>query len=168
VRNTFPERLITKANRLVDRLLRWGIPMGSRRTPMALLTVPGRNTGLPRSVPIALAPVRDGWRLISVYGVSDWSKNLDAAGKATITIRGSTTEVTVERLNPSFAGPILRDAITNAPWIVRKLTAKYYEAGPDSPLPDWEEEARTHPVYSLTPIPTQPHFRRSRSDASPA
>lgn len=168
MQNTFPERLMTKANRLVDRLLRWGIPMGSRRNPLALLKVPGRNTGLPRSVPVALEPVRDGWRLISVYGVSDWSKNLDAAGTATITARGSTTEVTVERINPNLAAPILRDAITNAPWIVRKLTAKYYRADPDSPLPDWEEEARTHPVYSLTPTPTLPQFRRSQSDASPA
>lgn len=135
---------------------------------MALLTVPGRTTGLPRSVPVALAPVEDGWTLISVYGVSDWSKNLDAAGKATITVRGRTTEVTVERLKPSLAAPILRDAISNAPRMVRRLTAKYYQAKPDSPPAAWEDEAQTHPVYLLAPTPTLQDFRRSQSDASPA
>lgn len=138
-----------KANRLVVRLLRWGVPMGPRRAPMAVLTVPGRKTGVPRSVPVAVSPIRGGWRAISVFGISDWSRNLDAAGKATLTVGGTATEVGVERLEPSVAAPILRDAIVGAPGMVRRMTADCYRATADSPLSAWEEEALTHPVYDL-------------------
>jgi hypothetical protein len=45
------------------------------------LTVTGRRTGLPRHVPII--PVQVGSRryLVAPYGVSDWVKNLRAAGQ---------------------------------------------------------------------------------------
>lgn len=145
------ERLLQQVNRLVTPLVRWGLPMGSRNTPMALLTVRGRKSGLPRTVPVALAPVADGWILISVYGVSDWSRNLDAAGRATVTQRGSATDVVVERVVGPIAASILRDAITGAPWLIRKMTAKYYQAGGDSPIEEWVREAEQHPVFRLTP-----------------
>ncbi len=45
------------------------------------LTVSGRRTGLPRHVPVI--PVRVGSHryLVAPYGVSDWVKNLRAAGQ---------------------------------------------------------------------------------------
>lgn len=156
------EGFMRYANRLVERLVRWGLPMGARRAPMALLTVRGRKSGLLRTVPVALAPAAGGWTLISVYGVSDWSRNLEAAGAATITMRGSTTEVVVERLAPGVAAPILRDELSRAPWMVRKMTAQCYAAETDSPIKDWEHEAVTHPVFRLSPSAPAP------SHAAPA
>jgi deazaflavin-dependent oxidoreductase (nitroreductase family) len=64
-------------NPIVTFLLRLGVPMG----PQALLTVPGRNSGLPRTTPVALNPHGAGWLLVSVYGQVDWVKNLRAAAK---------------------------------------------------------------------------------------
>jgi deazaflavin-dependent oxidoreductase (nitroreductase family) len=148
---TLLERLLLVGNRLVEPLVKAGIPMGSRRAPMALLTVPGRKSGQPRTVPVALAPNHDGWILISVYGVSDWSKNLEAAGAAVVTMRGESIDVTADRLSPQKAAPILRAAISDAPRMVSRITAKYYRAAPGSPLKEWEQEATAHPVFQLSP-----------------
>ncbi len=140
------------ANRLVGRLIRWGVPMGSRRTPMALLTVRGRKSGLDRTTPVALEVRDDGWILVAVYGVCDWSRNLEAAGVATITLRGRRTPVTAKRLEPTEAAPVLRDAMARAPRMVRRMTAPYFTADTAAPLEEWAAEAVRHPVFLLTPV----------------
>src|SRR5690606_20409669 len=120
------QRILSHVNRLVAPLVRRGLRMGPSRAPMALLTIRGRNSGLPRSVLLALEPVDHGWIVISVYGPSDWSRNLEAAGTATVTMRGSTTPVYAERLSPTTAAPILREAMAEAPWVIRWMTSRYY------------------------------------------
>ena len=90
-------------NRVISRLLRIGIPIG----PMALLTVPGRRSGLPRSTPVALAPYGAGWQLVAAYGPVDWVKNLKAARRGTITMRGRRIPVTAQELPTAEAAPIL-------------------------------------------------------------
>src|SRR5215469_5916789 len=68
-------------NLLTTTLLRAGVKLGS----MALLTVRGRKSGLPRTTPIAVGE-QDGQRwLIGAYGVVDWVRNLRAAGEAILT-----------------------------------------------------------------------------------
>src|SRR5256714_14081967 len=76
--------------------------------PMYLLTVRGRKSGLPRTVPIAIWE-RNGKRYVgSVYGIVDWVRNLRAAGEATLT-RGRRSEtVNVIALPPGEAGLLLR------------------------------------------------------------
>jgi deazaflavin-dependent oxidoreductase (nitroreductase family) len=119
---------------------------------MALLTVAGRKTGLARTSPVALARHGDDWLLVAVYGVSDWSRSLEAAGKATITRRGRTEDVSATRLVPSEAGPILRDSMAEAPAMIRRMTARYFKAVPTSSADDWELEAVDHPVFVLRVI----------------
>lgn len=147
-----PSPVFRFANKMVAPLIRLGIPMGAKRAPMALLTVPGRMSGIPRTTPIALAPHGDDWLLVAVYGVCDWSRNLEAAGEAEITSRGRTTPVTARRLPPAEAAPVLREAMGDAPEMIRRMTDDYYSADFDSPLEDWEEEAVDHPVFILTPV----------------
>lgn len=144
--------LVRHANRMVEPLVRSGLPMGSRRSPMALLTVRGRKSGLPRTVPVALIPIAGGWRLISVYGVTDWSKNLDVAGEATVTQRGTTTRVAAERLAPAVAARVLQEAMADAPAMIKRMTSRYFRAGAGSPREDWEREAEQHPVFDLRPL----------------
>jgi deazaflavin-dependent oxidoreductase (nitroreductase family) len=119
---------------------------------MALLTVKGRRSGVERTTPVALERHDEGWLLVAVYGVSDWSRNLEAAGEGTITKRGKTARVRAIRLEPDVAGPILRDAISGAPALVRRMTAPYFSANRESPPAEWEREATEHPVFVLTPI----------------
>jgi deazaflavin-dependent oxidoreductase (nitroreductase family) len=143
------------ANKMVTPLVRWGLPMGIRKAPMALLTVKGRRSGLERTTPVALERHGDGWLLIAVYGVCDWSRNLEAAGEGTITSRGNVTRVRATRLEPGDGGPILRDAISGAPAMVRRMTAPYFSAQRESPALEWEQEATDHPVFILTPTPSE-------------
>jgi deazaflavin-dependent oxidoreductase (nitroreductase family) len=134
-------------NPLIARLIRLGLPMG----PMALLTVPGRKTGLPRTTPVALTPLDGGWRLVAAYGPVDWVKNLQSAGNAVITVRGRETGVESRQLEPGDAAPILRDSIAEAGPITRRVVGPYFDTDPKAPLSQWAEEARNHPVFHLIP-----------------
>lgn len=146
-----PSSLFRAANRMVAPLIRTGIPMGVKRAPMALLTVPGRRTGISRSTPVALAAIDEGWLLVAVYGVCDWSRNLEVAGQGTITTKGRSTDVHARRLEPGEAAPLLRESIADAPAMIRRMTARYFSAKPDSPIEEWQREAIDHPVFILTP-----------------
>ncbi len=147
-----PSPAFRMANKMVGPLVRWGLPMGTRKAPMALLTVEGRKSGLERTTPVALERRGDGWLLVAVYGTCDWSRNLEAAGEARITSRGKTAQVRAIRLDPDVAGPILRDAISGAPAMIRRMTAPYFSAKQHSPAAEWVREATDHPVFVLTPI----------------
>ena len=65
--------------------------------PNLMLTVPGRHSGLPRSVPLLCVPDGGGWLVAgSNFGgpvVPAWVHNLRAAGTATIHVRGRETRV---------------------------------------------------------------------------
>jgi deazaflavin-dependent oxidoreductase (nitroreductase family) len=151
-----PSRSFLLANKLVTPLVRLGLPMGTRRAPMTLLTVKGRKSGIDRTIPVALETRDEGWLLVAVYGTSDWSKNLEAAGRATITSRRRTTTVEARRLPPPEAGPILKEAIMGAPAMIRRMTSPYFLAGDESSAADWELEAEAHPVFILTRV--EPDF----------
>lgn len=146
-----PSPMFRMANKMVKPLIRWGLPMGVKRAPMALLTVPGRKTGIDRTTPVALEKRDDGWLLVAVYGVCDWSRNLEAAGFASVTTRGETTPVHARRLSPEEGGPILREAILGAPAMIRRMTDEYFTADNDSPMEMWERESVAHPVFVLNP-----------------
>jgi deazaflavin-dependent oxidoreductase (nitroreductase family) len=124
--------------------------MGVSEPP--LLTVRGRKSGVLRTTPVALARAGNGWFLVAVYGVSDWSQNLEEAGQAEITQNGETTDVEARRLCPQEAAPILRDSIADAPALIRRMASRYFTATVGSVLEDWEQEAVDHPVFLLTPV----------------
>jgi deazaflavin-dependent oxidoreductase (nitroreductase family) len=138
------------ALRIMNPLLAWLIRLGLPMGPMALLTVPGRSTGLPRSTPVALARSGEGWRLIAAYGRVDWVKNLEAAGRAKITIRGRDIEVVSRRLPRLEAASILRDSLIAAGPVTRRMVGPYFDTAVDAPLGPWEEESARHPVFFLT------------------
>ena len=134
-------------NRVVTPLLRLGLPIG----PMALLTVTGRRSGLPRTTPVALAPHPRGWRLVAPFGVVDWVKNLRAAGTARITRSRRTVEVTAVELAPEEAAPLLRESLLEVGPITRSVVGGRFAVSPDAPLSDWMAEAPLHPVFILVP-----------------
>ena len=144
-----PSRSFRAANRMVVPLLRLGIPMGLRRAPMANLTVRGRKSQVERTTPVSVLPRDDGWLLVAVYGRSDWSINLEAAGEARLTLKGEQIEVSARRLQPGEGGPVLREAMLGAPSMIQRMTAPYFTAGAGSPDADWEREAIAHPVFVL-------------------
>jgi deazaflavin-dependent oxidoreductase (nitroreductase family) len=134
-------------NPIVSFLLRLGMPLG----PQALLTVRGRNSGLARTTPVALNPHGPGWLLVSVYGRVDWVKNLRAAGEAMITKRRRTFQVMSQELPAHQAAPIVRDLLASLSPIVRPVIGAYFATDQSASIEAWQEEARKHPVFILTP-----------------
>jgi deazaflavin-dependent oxidoreductase (nitroreductase family) len=89
---------------LITMLLRAGVKMGTA----SLLTVRGRTSGQPHTVP-ALLVEQGGQRwLVAPYGVVQWVRNIRAAGRATLT-RGRRSEaISVSELSAGEAAPILK------------------------------------------------------------
>ena len=103
-------------------LLGAGIPLG----PNALITIRGRKSGLPRTTPLAIIEVAGRRWIWTPWGDVQWVRNLRAAGRATITVRGRTEEVTATELDPrervaffrDILGPLAR-SIPLGVWFIR-------------------------------------------------
>jgi deazaflavin-dependent oxidoreductase (nitroreductase family) len=144
-RATFVNRV---GNAMVTTLLRSGVNLGR----MALLTVPGRKSGLARTTPVAVIEQAGRRYLASPYGEVDWVRNLRAAGKATLSRgRHSETISTVE-LTAEEAAPVLKRALASAPSFIRA----YFDVTPTSPLEEFVLEAPRHPVFQVEGCPAAP------------
>ena len=132
-------------------LLAAGVPMGFNR----LVTIRGRKSGLPRTTPIAVIEVSGRRWVWAPWGEVHWVRNLRAAGRATITVRGREEEVTAAELDPTqrvgffrdVAGPVAR-GIPFGVWFIRIIDG----VDLDRPL----EAAEGRPVFELHPPGGQP------------
>jgi deazaflavin-dependent oxidoreductase (nitroreductase family) len=135
---------IRLGNFFTTRLLRAGLKPGN----MALLTVRGRKSGLPRTTPVSLVE-HDGQRwLIAAFGEVDWVRNLRAAGEASLKRGRRPEHIYVKELNAEEAAPILKQSLAGAPGFL----LKYFDTTPASPLKDFEREALNHPVFLVQRI----------------
>ncbi len=131
------------SNTLTVTLLRAGVRLvGPGHYPMYLLTVRGRKSGLPRTVPIVIWE-HDAKRYVgSVYGIVDWVRNLRAANEATLT-RGRRSEtVKVTELPQREAALVLREDIKGG-----NPFAGRYGVTADSSLEEFEQAVLTHPIF---------------------
>ncbi|MEP7188718.1 MAG: nitroreductase family deazaflavin-dependent oxidoreductase [Roseiflexaceae bacterium] len=112
--------------------------------PMYLLTVPGRKSGQPRTVALAIIQ-RNGKRYIgSPYGIVDWVRNLRAAGQAILT-RGRRSEtINAIELPPQDAALVLREEIKDGNPFIR-----YYGVTAESSLDELARAAVNHPLFLL-------------------
>ena len=131
-------------NALITTLLRAGVKMGTT----SLLTVRGRKSGQPHTVPVVLVEQDGECWLVAPYGVVQWVRNLRAAGAATLT-RGRCSEtISVTELPAQEAAPILKEYLLHVSGGVRS----YFDATKDSPLEAFEREAAHHPVFQITRV----------------
>jgi deazaflavin-dependent oxidoreductase (nitroreductase family) len=140
--NTYHVNVATRMrDALFMTLLRAGVNMGTT----SLLTVRGRKSGQPHTVPVI--PVeQDGERfLVASYGVVQWVHNLRAAGAATVTRGRHSETISVTELPAQQAAPILKQYLSQVPTV-----RSYFDATPDSPLEAFEREAPRHPVFQIT------------------
>ena len=150
---------INFADRIGDALfmalLRAGVKIGT----MSLLTVRGRKSGQPHTVPVLLVE-QDGHRwLVAPYGVVQWVRNIRAAGMATLT-RGRRSEViSVTELPAQEAAPILKQYLLKA-----TAARPYFDATKDSPLESFEREAPRHPVFQITTVEEPPEGTQYEGD----
>jgi len=94
-------------NPLTRRLLAAGVPLGFN----GLLTVTGRKSGLPRTTPVAIIEAGGGRWIWSPWGDVHWVRNLRAAGRATITVRGVDEQVRASELDPQERVRFFRDVL---------------------------------------------------------
>jgi deazaflavin-dependent oxidoreductase (nitroreductase family) len=76
---------------------------------LAVLTVPGRRSGLPRRTPLTVLE-HDGERyVLGGFPAADWIRNVRAAGRGTLCVGDREERVRLAELDPAAAGPILRE-----------------------------------------------------------
>src|SRR5690606_2194052 len=71
-------------NRVVAALLRRGTDLSADFGGMQLLTVPGRKSGKPRTIPLMVINWNDERWLLSTLGEAHWVRNVRAAAPATL------------------------------------------------------------------------------------
>jgi deazaflavin-dependent oxidoreductase (nitroreductase family) len=88
-------RYVTLMSPVLQGLIKAGLPVG----PNAMITIPGRKSGQPRSAGVAIIEV-DGRRWVwAPWGEVHWVRNLRAAGRATLTKRGRAEEIRATELD---------------------------------------------------------------------
>jgi deazaflavin-dependent oxidoreductase (nitroreductase family) len=134
---------VRMSNMLTVTLLRAGVKLfGPGHYPMYLLTVRGRKSGQPRTVPIVIWEHHGKRYVGSVYGIVDWVRNLRAAREAILT-RGRRTEaVNVVELPQQEAALVLREDIKGG-----NPFARSYGVTAASSLEEFEHAVLTHPIF---------------------
>jgi deazaflavin-dependent oxidoreductase (nitroreductase family) len=98
---------VTIFNPIAKVLLAAGIPMGYN----GLVTIRGRTSGLPRTAPVAIIAVSGRRWVWAPWGEVHWVRNLRAAGRATVTVRGRKEDVTATELDPTQRVAFFRDVL---------------------------------------------------------
>jgi deazaflavin-dependent oxidoreductase (nitroreductase family) len=151
---------VNVATRMRDALFMTLLSAGVTIGTTSLLTVRGRTSGQPHTVPVI--PVsQDGQRfLVAPYGVVQWVRNLRAAGTATLT-RGRRAEaISVTELSARQAAPVLKQYLLHG-----AAVRPYFAATRDSPLEAFEREAPRHPVFQIKTIEHLQQAQSRKQDA---
>ena len=100
-------RRVSFFNPIAKFLLAARVPMGFN----GLITIRGRRSGLPRTTPVAIIEVSGRRWIWAPWGEVHWVRNLRAAGRATITVRGRKEEVRANELDPTQRVGFFRDVL---------------------------------------------------------
>jgi deazaflavin-dependent oxidoreductase (nitroreductase family) len=160
LRELVAARFLRLINPLARRLIAAGMPTGA---PNILVTVRGRRSGRPHTVPVAMLEL-DGRRFVQAsYSETGWAANLRAAGEATIADHDRRIPVQAVELPPEEAGAILRRALQpfrrslllrallGPRWRPPVALLRRYRIRVDDTLEEYVAEARRHPLFELRP-----------------
>jgi deazaflavin-dependent oxidoreductase (nitroreductase family) len=150
-------------NPFARRMIPAGIPTGA---PNVLLTVRGRQSGKPRTVPLGIG-VLDGRTFVqATFGEGGWVANLRADGEATVTYPGGhAVPVQAVELSPEGAGSVLRRVLEahHRSRLLGALLGSQFRPPIgvlsrigiriDDTLEEYVAEARRHPLFELRPLP---------------
>jgi deazaflavin-dependent oxidoreductase (nitroreductase family) len=142
---------IRRSGALTSRLIGAGVSLG----PNVLLTIRGRTSGLPRTVPVAVVEL-DGRRwVIGTYGDVQWTRNLRAAGEADVRIGDRIEHVSARELGHEEATELLRDElpryVATLPPLWRFFTKALVRTVASDLQRDPEAAARRRPIFELRP-----------------
>jgi deazaflavin-dependent oxidoreductase (nitroreductase family) len=164
LRERIAARFFRLINPLARRMISAGIPTGA---PNILLTVRGRRSGKPYTIPVSLLELEARRFVQASYGATGWAVNLRAAGEATITNHSGRVPVQAVELPPEEAGAILRRTLEpyRQSRLLRALLGsrvrppvallRRYRIRVDETIEEYVAEARRHPLFELRPTPAQ-------------
>jgi deazaflavin-dependent oxidoreductase (nitroreductase family) len=112
-----------------------------------LLTVTGRKTGNPHSVPIVLVEEEQKRWLVAPYGEVDWVKNARASEKVKLSRGKWSEDFAIRVLTPEESVPVLKKYLVKFP-----ITKPYFDSQVGSSMNEFVEEARSRPVFELIQI----------------
>ncbi len=135
---------VTGQIKFINRLMRFMIRINMAPKRYYLLTVRGRKTGNPYSLPVAIVEHPDNRWLVSPYGEVNWVKNARAAGEVNLSRSGQNEALKIIPATPEEAAPILKEYIQK-----EGIVRPYFDVQPDSPIENFVTEAPQHPVFRL-------------------
>jgi deazaflavin-dependent oxidoreductase (nitroreductase family) len=143
IRYVEPDRFTRRVfNPIVARLTRWGISVWGSR----ILEVPGRVSGELRSTPVNVLD-HDGRRyLVAPRGVTQWVRNVRAAGGADLRVGRRSEQVTLVEVDDVAKPEILRAYLRRWKW---EVGAFFDGVGPDSSDAELLAAAPKHPVFEI-------------------
>jgi deazaflavin-dependent oxidoreductase (nitroreductase family) len=170
--NRVAGRFLRLFNPLARGMISVGLPTGA---PNVLLTVRGRRSGKPRTVPLGMLEFDGAWLVQACYGETGWVANLRAAGEAMVTHPGGRrVAVRAVELPPEAAGAVLQRALEpfGRSRVFRALIGPKAR-GPaailwafrmriDETLDEYTATARRFPLFELRPLANGPDRLDSR------
>lgn len=137
------------ADAVFNRVVRWLADRGVNLAGAHNLTVIGRVSGQPQTVPVN--PVRiDGVDyLVAVRGETQWVRNARAAGRAELRVGRRVRQVGLAEVEPALRGPILREYLRRWGWEVGRFLPEGMSTSPTDA--DLERFAPLLPVFAVTP-----------------
>jgi deazaflavin-dependent oxidoreductase (nitroreductase family) len=125
----------------IKTLVRLGFsPRGAQ-----MLTVRGRKTGEPRTVPVNPLELDGATFLVAPRGNTNWARNLRAAGEGELRLGRTRRRFRFEELPDAEKLPLLREYLSR--W--EPETKAQFETGADASEERLREIAPLHPVFKL-------------------
>jgi len=138
--NGFTRRVF---NPLVALLTRVGISVWGSR----VLEVRGRRSGEVRTTPVNVLTVEGTRYLVAPRGVTQWVRNVRAAGSCRLRVGRRVEEVAVVELEDALKPTILRSYLRRWKWEVGQF---FDGVGPDASDEQLLAVAPSYPVFVLT------------------
>lgn len=130
-------------NRILKQALQLGLPLLSLR----LLSHQGRKSGKTYLTPVALVERDNKKWLVAAFGEVNWVKNIRYTGEARL-IRGHHTRShKIQELDKGDAAPILKLFLNDYRFV--PFFRPYFQVTYQSPISDFIDEARKHPVFLI-------------------
>ncbi|HEY8447207.1 MAG TPA: nitroreductase family deazaflavin-dependent oxidoreductase [Thermomicrobiales bacterium] len=111
-----------------------------------VLTVRGRRSGQPRSVPVNPLDLNGARYLVAPRGTTEWVRNLRAAGSGTLRKGKTTVTFRAEEIPDDQKPPILREYLRR--W-GDQVKGQFAVSGPDAPDEDLRRIAPDHPIFRI-------------------